>query len=99
MDFVKKAVSAVQENTNKNTNTNPPPQTEGGEGGAPPAEGQAPPAQGGAGQQDYVDKAFDFVAKKSGHTIDRDTEEKITDQGRAMFEKATGKKVPEKFSN
>jgi hypothetical protein len=34
--------------------------------------------------------AFDFVAKKSGHSVDRNTSEKITDGARGLFEKATG---------
>ncbi|PHH68641.1 hypothetical protein CDD82_380 [Ophiocordyceps australis] len=65
------------------------PTKEGGEGGK----------AGGAGDQDYVDKAFDFAAKKSGHNIDRETQEKITDGGRTAYEKATGSKVDPKISN
>jgi hypothetical protein len=38
-------------------------------------------------------------AKKSGHNIDRNTQEKITDAGRSMYEKATGQKVDPKYSN
>lgn len=34
--------------------------------------------------------AFDFGAKKSGHNINRSTEEKITDAGREAYEKLTG---------
>ncbi|KAH6896710.1 hypothetical protein B0T10DRAFT_556581 [Thelonectria olida] len=55
--------------------------------------------QAAGGQQDYVDKAFDAIAKKSGHNIDRNTSEKITDAGRGFYEKATGKKVDPKYSN
>ncbi|KAJ9145438.1 hypothetical protein NKR23_g5291 [Pleurostoma richardsiae] len=51
------------------------------------------------GQEDYLDKAFDMGAKKTGHNIDRNTSEKITDGARGLFEKATGKKVSEKISN
>lgn len=29
-------------------------------------------------------------AKKSGHNMDRNTQEKITDAGRGMYEKVTG---------
>lgn len=49
-------------------------------------------AAGGAaaGKEDYGDKAFDFVAKKSGHSVNRDTSEKITDGIRGGFEKLTG---------
>jgi len=53
------------------------------------------PNMGGApvaGQQkkDYGDKAFDMLAKKSGHQFDRNTSEKITDGARGVFEKVTG---------
>ncbi|KAK5989451.1 hypothetical protein PT974_10970 [Cladobotryum mycophilum] len=53
----------------------------------------------GQNQDDYVDKAFGMAAKKSGHNVDRNTQEKITDAGRAAYEKATGKNVPDKVSN
>ncbi|KFG78355.1 hypothetical protein MANI_017207 [Metarhizium anisopliae] len=57
-------------------------------------------AQGQGGeQQDYVDKAFGMAASKSGHNIDRNTQEKITDAGRTAYEKATGSKVNPKISN
>lgn len=39
---------------------------------------------------DYGDKAFDALAKKSGHSINPSTSEKITDGARGLFEKATG---------
>ncbi|KAG7114643.1 hypothetical protein HYQ46_011914 [Verticillium longisporum] len=55
--------------------------------------------QAAAGNQDYADKAFDFASKKSGHNIDRNTQEKITDGGRSAYEKATGSKVSDKISN
>ncbi|CAF9935128.1 MAG: hypothetical protein ALECFALPRED_006310 [Alectoria fallacina] len=56
------------------------------------------------GQEDYLDKGLDAVEKKFGQgKIDpqkeRGVNEKITDKARGMFEKATGKHVPEKFSN
>ena len=38
-------------------------------------------------------------AKKSGHNVDKNTSEKITDGARGLFEKATGKKVDPKISN
>ena len=55
------------------------------------ASGTAQPA-GQAGQQseDYGDKAFDFIAKKTGHPVNRNTSEKITDGVRGAFEKVTG---------
>jgi hypothetical protein len=33
---------------------------------------------------------LDFIEKKSGHTMGRDTNEKITDGARGLYEKATG---------
>jgi len=59
---------------------------------------------GNTGGQDYLDKAVDSVEKKfGGGKIDpnkmRSTNEKITDGAREQFEKATGKNVPDKFSN
>ncbi|KAJ5917972.1 hypothetical protein N7454_010347 [Penicillium verhagenii] len=56
------------------------------------------------GQEDYVDKALDAGERKfGGGKVDpakmRSTNEKITDTAREKFESATGKKVPEKFSN
>jgi hypothetical protein len=43
------------------------------------------------------------VGQQSGHPIDtnkmRSTNEKITDKAREVFEKATGKHVPDKMSN
>ncbi|PFH56643.1 hypothetical protein XA68_16200 [Ophiocordyceps unilateralis] len=54
--------------------------------------------QGGE-KMDYVDKAFDQATKKSGHQLDRNTQEKITDAGRTAYEKATGSKVNPKISN
>ncbi|ROT38426.1 hypothetical protein SODALDRAFT_332995 [Sodiomyces alkalinus F11] len=50
-------------------------------------------------KEDYGDKAFSAASQKTGQNIDRDTQEKMTDTGRDMFEKGTGKNVPEKFSN
>lgn len=43
--------------------------------------------------------AFDMGMKKSGHNMNRDTSEKITDGARSAFEKVTGKKVDPKISN
>ncbi|TVY59345.1 hypothetical protein LCER1_G000732 [Lachnellula cervina] len=86
MDFVNKAKNAMNSSGGGNTNTNTTQQ---------PAQGQA----GNAGQEDYGDKGLDFVEKKSGHSMGRDTNEKITDGARGMYEKATGSKVNPKFSN
>ncbi|EEA27029.1 hypothetical protein TMatcc_004692 [Talaromyces marneffei ATCC 18224] len=65
---------------------------------------QQQPQQGNDQSEDYLDKGLDFIETKFGQgKIDpvkmRDTNEKITDGARGMFEKFTGKKVPEKFSN
>ncbi|KAJ8107141.1 hypothetical protein OPT61_g9071 [Boeremia exigua] len=59
----------------------------------------------GAGQQDYLDKAFAAGAKKFGGAQgqkvanNRAMSEKITDGLRGAYEKMTGKKVNPKFSN
>jgi len=62
--------------------------------------------QGQAGQpkEDYLDKGVDALEKKFGQgKVDpvksRGMNEKVTDKARDMFEKATGKNVPDKFSN
>lgn len=43
--------------------------------------------------------AFDMGMKKSGHNVDRNTSEKITDGARSAYEKVTGKTVNPKISN
>ncbi|KAJ4371656.1 hypothetical protein N0V86_008209 [Didymella sp. IMI 355093] len=59
----------------------------------------------GAGQQDYLDKAFAAGAKKFGGAQgqkvagNRAMSEKITDGMRGVYEKITGKKVNPKYSN
>ncbi|KAJ4320244.1 hypothetical protein N0V94_003508 [Neodidymelliopsis sp. IMI 364377] len=59
----------------------------------------------GAGQQDYLDKAFAAGAKKFGGAQgqkianNRGMSEKITDGLRGAYEKMTGKKVNPKYSN
>ncbi|KAH1522874.1 hypothetical protein KXX29_009365 [Aspergillus fumigatus] len=55
-------------------------------------------------QEDLLDKGLDALEQRlGGGKIDpaqlRSTNEKITDAAREQFEKATGYKVPEKFSN
>ncbi|TVY86598.1 hypothetical protein LAWI1_G005343 [Lachnellula willkommii] len=84
MDFVNKAKNAMNSSGGGNTNTT-----------QQPAQGQT----GNASQEDYGDKGLDFVEKKSGHTMGRDTNEKITDGARNAYEKATGSTVNSKFSN
>ncbi|KAL8691459.1 MAG: hypothetical protein Q9218_003323 [Villophora microphyllina] len=62
--------------------------------------GEQKPVQGGGGQEDYLDKGLDSAEKKFGAGgASRETNEKITDKGREMFEKQTGKDIPDKFSN
>jgi hypothetical protein len=56
----------------------------------------------GAQKQDYGDKAINAVQKKFG--IDKSGkydkyEEKGSDMLRGQFEKSSGKKMPDKFSN
>ncbi|KAF2444034.1 hypothetical protein P171DRAFT_361113, partial [Karstenula rhodostoma CBS 690.94] len=59
----------------------------------------------GAGNKDYLDKGLDAAEKKFGGSMganpdkNRGVNEKITDGARNMFEKATGKNVPDKVSN
>ncbi|KAI4730645.1 hypothetical protein E4T49_01437 [Aureobasidium sp. EXF-10728] len=69
------------------------------------------PQQGNpaGGQEDYVDKVralmfpngLDSLEKKQGQDPNklRSVNEKVTDTARGMFEKATGKNVPDKVSN
>jgi len=59
---------------------------------------------GGSGQEDYLDKGLDAAEKKFGQgkidpAKERGVNEKVTDQARGMFEKMTGKDIPDKFSN
>ncbi|RFU75257.1 hypothetical protein TARUN_6999 [Trichoderma arundinaceum] len=95
MDFVKKALHKGE--------TQPGAQGTQGIQGTQSTHGAAPVApqgQAGAGQQDYVDKGnsspllsrrpFAMGSKKAGYNINPTTQEKITDTGRGMYEKATG---------
>ncbi|KAI0903138.1 hypothetical protein F4824DRAFT_463324 [Ustulina deusta] len=54
-----------------------------------------------AGQKDdYGDKAAGLLNKKyNNNKLSHDKLEKVTDGAREGFEKLTGKRVPEKFSN
>ncbi|KAH6670942.1 hypothetical protein F5X68DRAFT_44549 [Plectosphaerella plurivora] len=83
MDALKKAAEKVTGGSSANSQVNT--QQAGGQ-----------PAAGG---QDYGDKAFAAGIKKSGYNISPQNQEKVTDAGRGAFEKATGKNVPDKFSN
>lgn len=53
---------------------------------------------GGAGKEDYADKGLDQIEKRAGMTQSRETNEKITDAGRGMYEKSTGSKVSDKVN-
>lgn len=55
---------------------------------------QSQTSQEGGAQKDYGDKAFDFLSKKTGHTFNAETSEKITDGARTVFEKVTGYVIP-----
>jgi len=87
MDFLKKG-EAMMGGQGNNTNQQAP------QGGAAPAQGT-----NNAGQEDYGDKGLDFAEKKTGHVMDRNTNEKITDGARGAYEKMTGKTVNPKYSN
>lgn len=63
----------------------------GGTGGA--SHGTSKPAGQG---DDYVDKGLSMIQKKLGMSSNKATNEKLTDQGRALYEKQTGKKVSSK---
>ncbi|KAF9073424.1 hypothetical protein BDP27DRAFT_1417255 [Rhodocollybia butyracea] len=49
--------------------------------------------------EDYGDKGLDMLEKKTGHSMSKETNEKITDSAREGIEKVTGKQVPSKWSN
>lgn len=68
------------------------------------AQGAQQGSNQSGGQEDYLDKGVDFAEKKFGQgKIDpqkeRGMNEKVTDGARGMFEKVTGKHIPDKFSN
>ncbi|KAF6219218.1 hypothetical protein HO133_005043 [Letharia lupina] len=67
-------------------------------------QGQQQGGNAAGGQEDYLDKGLDAAEKKFGQgkvdpQKERGVNEKVTDKARGMFEKATGKHVPDKFSN
>ncbi|PMD41976.1 hypothetical protein L207DRAFT_580653 [Hyaloscypha variabilis F] len=88
MDFLKKAEGMMNNGGSSNNQAN--------QQGAVQGQGQA---VGSNQNEDYGDKGLDFIEKKTGHTMGRDTNEKITDGVRGMYEKATGKSVDAKYSN
>lgn len=65
-----------------------------GAGGSSSNTGNTAPADGQ--KEDYVDKGLDGVEKKFGFSQSRETNEKITDAGRGLYEKQTGSKVSDK---
>ncbi|KOS20270.1 hypothetical protein ESCO_006335 [Escovopsis weberi] len=98
MDFLKKA--AGKDKKEEHAEQPSPSQARGENLGQGQAQtGQTAQGEGQAAKPDYIDKAFNQGAKKAGYNIDPNTREKITDAGREAYEKATGKKVPDKVSN
>jgi len=58
----------------------------------------------GQPKEDYLDKGLDAAEKKFGQgkvnpATSRSVNEKVTDKARDLFEKTTGKNIPDKFSN
>ncbi|ATY65893.1 hypothetical protein CCM_00468 [Cordyceps militaris CM01] len=103
MDFIKKAAGDA---LNKGNSSNNNQQTQGGDNTQQQQQGGDNQQQQGssgsstdAGKQDYLDKGIGFASKKAGYNVDRNTEEKIGDGVRGAYEKFSGSKVPEKFSN
>ncbi|KAG7141329.1 hypothetical protein HYQ45_002054 [Verticillium longisporum] len=97
MDFLKKAAESISSSSNKNKNQQQ--QQQQGNNNNNNASGSTQQPQQQQQTDDYGDKAFAALASKTGYSLGRDTQEKITDAGRGAFEKASGQKVPEKFSN
>ncbi|KAH6682697.1 hypothetical protein B0J14DRAFT_130680 [Halenospora varia] len=90
MDFLKKAQQSVGGNASGSAQ-----QQEAATGGQQTTQG----GNAASSNLDYGDKGLDFIEKKTGHTMGRDTNEKITDGARGLYEKATGKTVDPKWSN
>ncbi|EGP87116.1 unnamed protein product [Zymoseptoria tritici ST99CH_1A5] len=90
MDFIKKAAGSLG-NKEGQQQDGQPAQQQGGQ----PAAGGAPAGQ----KQDYGDKAFDTISKKAGHDFTPEQDEKITDGLRGAYEKFSGSKVNDKYSN
>ncbi|KAI1757557.1 hypothetical protein F4782DRAFT_479063 [Xylaria castorea] len=85
MDALKKVIGGGSQNTG---NTNAPV--------AGAGSGAAPVGQ----KDDFGDKGAAYVNKSYlGGKFSHDQLEKMTDAGREGLEKATGKNVPDKFSN
>ncbi|EFY91982.1 hypothetical protein MAC_01930 [Metarhizium acridum CQMa 102] len=108
MDFLKQAVNSAQgaggNSNNNNNNNDQQQQQQGGDNQQNQGGNNNNQNQQGGDQQDYGDKAFDFVAKKAGLNLSREQEEKITDGARQAYEKYSGvtvysKSVDPKYSN
>ncbi|OAA70786.1 hypothetical protein LEL_09377 [Akanthomyces lecanii RCEF 1005] len=93
MDFIKKAGDALNKNKGE-SNNNEQTQNQGGDNNQQQGGSSTDP-----GKEDYLDKGIGFASKKAGYNMDRNTEEKIGDGMRNAYEKYSGSKVPEKFSN
>ncbi|EJP67439.1 hypothetical protein MY5147_008718 [Beauveria neobassiana] len=93
MDLLKKAGETLNKGNSSNNNEQQT-QNQGGDNNQ-----QQGDSSNNADKQDYLDKGIGFVSKKAGYNIDRNTEEKIGDGARGAYEKFSGSKVPEKFSN
>lgn len=63
--------------------------------GSGSSSGAGQPAAGGQ-KEDYVDKGLAAGEKKFGMPQNREANEKVTDAGRGLYEKQTGKKVSDK---
>jgi len=94
MDFLKKGQDLVGGANNSTSGQNQQPAQQGG--AAPQQQGQNTNAAGG---EDYGDKGLDFLEKKMGYNQSRETNEKISDGARGLYEKASGSKVDSKYSN
>ncbi|KAK5104877.1 hypothetical protein LTS08_001148 [Lithohypha guttulata] len=57
------------------------------------------PAGPNAQKEDYVDKGLAAAEQKMGYSQSKETNEKITDAGRGLYEKQTGSKVSDKQLN
>ncbi|KAG8409865.1 hypothetical protein J3459_007930 [Metarhizium acridum] len=94
MDFLKQAVNSAQgaggNSNNNNNNNDQQQQQQGGDNQQNQGGNNNNQNQQGGDQQDYGDKAFDFVAKKAGLNLSREQEEKITDGARQAYEKYSG---------
>ncbi|KAJ6779574.1 hypothetical protein PWT90_04738 [Aphanocladium album] len=101
MDFIKKAAGELNKGSSSN-NEQSQQQNQGGDNqnqqGGDNNQQQSTNSND-PGKEDYLDKGIGFVSKKAGYNISRENEEKVGDGLRNAYEKYSGSKVPEKFSN